>query len=77
MTGCQETIIPSSRLPALILGAGVNPEHLLVLETKIQLVSENAVRLKREIEYRGLSVVIFKRECLEAARKRRKTAKTS
>jgi indolepyruvate ferredoxin oxidoreductase alpha subunit len=72
MTGCQETMIPSSRLPALILGAGVEPEHLLELEAKKQLVEENAARLKKELEYRGLSVVIFRRECLEAFRKRRK-----
>jgi indolepyruvate ferredoxin oxidoreductase alpha subunit len=35
-------------------------------------VGENAARLKKEIEHRGLSVVIFRRECLEALRKRRK-----
>jgi indolepyruvate ferredoxin oxidoreductase alpha subunit len=72
MTGCQETILPSSQLRELILGIGINPEHLLELEAKKQLLEENTARLKREIEYRGLSVVIFKRECLEAARKRRK-----
>jgi indolepyruvate ferredoxin oxidoreductase alpha subunit len=72
MTGCQETMIPSSRLPALILGIGVAPEHLLELEAKKNLLAENTARLKKEMEYRGLSVVIFKRECLEAARKRRK-----
>ncbi|MDR0624175.1 MAG: indolepyruvate ferredoxin oxidoreductase subunit alpha [Treponema sp.] len=72
MTGCQETMIPSAKLPALILGAGVPPEHLLELEAKKQLVEENTARLKQEMEYRGLSVVIFRRECLEAFRKRRK-----
>jgi indolepyruvate ferredoxin oxidoreductase alpha subunit len=72
MTGCQETILPSSRLRELILGAGIGPEHLLELEAKKQLLEENAAALKREIEYRGPSVVIFRRECLEAFRKRRK-----
>jgi indolepyruvate ferredoxin oxidoreductase alpha subunit len=57
----------------LILGCGVKTEHLLELEAKKQLVDENAARLKTEIEYRGLSVVIFRRECLEALRKQRKT----
>ncbi|MDR1059263.1 MAG: indolepyruvate ferredoxin oxidoreductase, partial [Treponema sp.] len=74
MTGCQETILPSSRLRPLILGLGISAEHLLELEAKKQILEENTVRLKAEIEYRGLSVVIFKRECLEAARKRRKRA---
>ena len=71
MTGCQEPMIPPERLVPLILGLGVKADHLLELETKRQRVEENAARLKKEIEYRGLSVVIFRRECLEAARKRR------
>jgi indolepyruvate ferredoxin oxidoreductase alpha subunit len=72
MTGCQDTMIPSAKLGALLLGVGVKPEHLLELEAKRQLIDENAAALKKEIEYRGLSVVVFKRECLEAARKRMK-----
>jgi indolepyruvate ferredoxin oxidoreductase alpha subunit len=75
MTGCQPTMIPSEKLRGLLLGCGVKQEHLLELEARKQLVDENAARLKKEIEYRGLSVVVFKRECLEAARKSRKSAK--
>jgi indolepyruvate ferredoxin oxidoreductase alpha subunit len=69
MTGCQPTMIPSEKMRALILGCGVNPDHLLELEAKKQLIEQNAARLKAEIEHRGLSVVIFQRECLEALRK--------
>jgi indolepyruvate ferredoxin oxidoreductase alpha subunit len=72
MTGCQKTILPSSRLRELILGIGLEREHLLELEAKKQLIASNAELLKKEVEYRGVSVVIFKRECLEAARKRTK-----
>jgi len=72
MTGCQPTMVPSEKLRALLLGCGVKQEHLLELEARKHLVDENAERLKKEIEYRGLSVVVFKRECLEAARKSRK-----
>ncbi|MDR1955457.1 MAG: indolepyruvate ferredoxin oxidoreductase [Treponema sp.] len=73
MTGCQETMVPSAKLRDLIRGLGVPDEHLVELEAKKQLISENAVRLRAEITYPGLSVVIFTRECLEAARRRRKT----
>ena len=73
MTGCQETILPSDKLRDLIVGLGVKPEHVLELEAKTQLIEENTAKLKKEIEYRGLSVVIFQRECIEAFRKRRKT----
>ncbi|MCL2318821.1 MAG: indolepyruvate ferredoxin oxidoreductase subunit alpha [Treponema sp.] len=72
MTGCQETIVPSESLKGLILGLGVKSEHLAELEAKRQLFEENAARLKKEMEYPGLSVVIFRRECLEAFRKRNK-----
>ena len=41
------------------------------LEAKKMLIEENAAKLKNEIQYRGTSVVIFKRECLEALIKRR------
>jgi indolepyruvate ferredoxin oxidoreductase alpha subunit len=70
MTGCQETMVSSDSLKPLILGLGVNPAHVLELEAKRQFLEENAAKLKAELEYRGLSVVIFKRECLEAFRKR-------
>jgi indolepyruvate ferredoxin oxidoreductase alpha subunit len=73
MTGCQPTILPSENLSRLLLGCGVKREHLLELEAKKHLIEENAAKLKAEVEYRGLSVVIFKRECLEAFRKRQKS----
>jgi indolepyruvate ferredoxin oxidoreductase alpha subunit len=72
MTGCQTTMLGSDRLRPLILGLGLNPDHLLELEAKKQLLEENTEKLKKELLHRGLSVVIFKRECLEALRKRRK-----
>jgi indolepyruvate ferredoxin oxidoreductase alpha subunit len=75
MTGCQETIVPSAKLKDLILGCGVKAEHLVELEAKKQFLEENAAKLKAEFEYPGLSVVIFRRECLEAFRKRQKRDK--
>jgi indolepyruvate ferredoxin oxidoreductase alpha subunit len=72
MTGCQETIVQSENLARLIMGLGVKAEHFLELETKPALVEENSARLKKEMEYAGLSVIIFRRECLEALRRRRK-----
>jgi indolepyruvate ferredoxin oxidoreductase alpha subunit len=74
MTGCQSTAFPSAKLKALILGTGLDPAHYLELEAKKQFLDENAAKLKKEAEYRGLSVAVFKRECLEAARKRLKAA---
>jgi indolepyruvate ferredoxin oxidoreductase alpha subunit len=72
MTGCQPTMVPSDKLYNLIAGCGVDPQHILQLEAKNDKTDENAARLKAEVEYRGLSVVIFKRECIEALRKKKK-----
>jgi indolepyruvate ferredoxin oxidoreductase alpha subunit len=72
MTGCQETALPSSKLKPLLLGLGVDENHLAELETKAQNIEANAARLTAEIEYQGLSVVIFRRECLESLRIRKR-----
>ncbi|QQO08334.1 thiamine pyrophosphate-dependent enzyme [Breznakiella homolactica] len=72
MTGCQDTMLPSARLKDVVLGIGVHPDHVIELEAKRQLQDENAARFRTELEYPGLSVVFFKRECLEAFRKRKK-----
>ncbi|HNY22348.1 MAG TPA: thiamine pyrophosphate-dependent enzyme, partial [Treponemataceae bacterium] len=72
MTGCQPTMLPSSQLEKAVLGIGVDPKHLRVIEAKPGLVEENARILVEEAEYRGLSVVIMVRECLEAFRLRKK-----
>jgi indolepyruvate ferredoxin oxidoreductase alpha subunit len=72
MTGCQPTMLPSSQLEKAVLGIGVDPSHLRVIEAKPGLVEENARILMEEAEYRGVSVVIMVRECLEAFRLRKK-----
>jgi len=72
MTGCQPTMLPSSQLEKIVLGIGVDPSHVRVIDAKPNLVEENAKILIEEAEYRGVSVVIMVRECLEAFRLRKK-----
>ena len=72
MTGCQPTMLPSSQLKDLVLGLGVEAAHLRVIEAKPNMIEENAKILVEEAEYRGVSVVIMVRECLEAFRLRKK-----
>ncbi|MCL2834520.1 MAG: indolepyruvate ferredoxin oxidoreductase subunit alpha [Treponema sp.] len=74
MTGCQPTIAPFNQLKNIILGAGLKPEHLLELEAKPTCLEDNTAKLKKEMEYRGLSVIIFRRECVELFRKQRTAA---
>lgn len=72
MTGGQPTAIPSSRMEPLLQGLGVDPEHLHVLDTHPRKVERNAEILRREIDYRGLSVIVMVRECIETARDRKR-----
>jgi indolepyruvate ferredoxin oxidoreductase alpha subunit len=74
MTGGQPSALPSSRMGPLLLGLGVKPEHLHVLEAHPKHVARNAAILRREIEHRGLSVVVTVRECVETARDRKRRA---
>lgn len=77
MTGCQDTMLPSESLVPLLRGLGVEPEHVLVLEALKKNAESNLAAFKKEIEYRGLSVVIFRRECLEAFKARQKKARAA
>jgi indolepyruvate ferredoxin oxidoreductase alpha subunit len=77
MTGCQTTMIPSSQFRDLVIGLGVNPEHVIELDAMTNKQEENIIAFKKEMEYRGLSLVIFKRECLEAFRIRNKKNKAA
>jgi indolepyruvate ferredoxin oxidoreductase alpha subunit len=72
MTGCQPTIMPSDKIKGLIIGCGVKPERILELEAKPNLVQENAAKMKAEIQQKGVSVIILRRECIEAFRKNKK-----
>ena len=72
MTGCQPTIIPSSKFEQVVKGLGVEPEHVRTLLSNPGNIDANAGVLVEEAEYRGVSVVILARECLEAFRLRKK-----
>jgi indolepyruvate ferredoxin oxidoreductase alpha subunit len=69
MTGGQPTIRSSSDLEALVRGLGVPAGHLHVLETHPRRMAENTEILRREVNHRGLSVIIGVRECIETAKR--------
>jgi indolepyruvate ferredoxin oxidoreductase alpha subunit len=70
MTGAQDPIVPSSRLEQIVRGAGVPEEHLHVVDAHPRKVEANAGILRREMDHRGLSVVIARRECKVVAKRR-------
>ncbi len=69
MTGGQETILPSSRLEKVVLGLGIEKEHLHVVHTHRKEHQNNVEIMKKEMAYQGPSVIIAARDCIEHARK--------
>jgi indolepyruvate ferredoxin oxidoreductase, alpha subunit len=72
MTGQQPTAMADHRFAPTLLGLGVDPGHLHVVATHPRRVDELAQLIRKEMEHRGLSVIIAGRECIEAARKEKK-----
>lgn len=66
MTGGQETILFGEPLDKLILGMGIDPAHMRVINPIPKNHEENTRIIREEAEYRGPSVVIARRACLQA-----------
>ncbi len=77
MTGGQPTILPSSRLKDVVLGLGLDKSHLHVVNAHRRFTEENTGLIRKEIEHKGVSVIIAVRECIETAKKKRKTEVTA
>jgi len=65
MTGGQATMAAGDDLIRLLRGLGVRPEHLCVIEPLAKYHSENVERITREINHRGLSVIVARRACIQ------------
>jgi indolepyruvate ferredoxin oxidoreductase alpha subunit len=72
MTGTQDSMATGERLLAILRGLGVEDDHLHVIDPLPQHHRENVELIKKEVEHRGLSVVIPTRACIHLARKNRK-----
>jgi indolepyruvate ferredoxin oxidoreductase alpha subunit len=71
MTGGQETMLASARLPDVVEGLGIEKDHIHVVDAMKKYHDENVVILKKELAYEGPSVIITVRECIETLRKKR------
>jgi indolepyruvate ferredoxin oxidoreductase, alpha subunit len=72
MTGGQPTVLPSERIPAIVEGIGVDPDHIRLLDAHRKDHDRNVAVFKEEIAFEGPSVIIAVRECIETARKKKK-----
>jgi indolepyruvate ferredoxin oxidoreductase alpha subunit len=75
MTGLQPTAL-SNRLEPIATGIGVAPEHVRIVDIGPKAVSELAGVLREEIDHPGVSIVVAVRECIEAAKARRRAERT-
>ncbi len=69
MTGGQEVLATGDDLTRIIRGLGVDERHIVVLKAVPSAHEENVRLVRKEIEYRGLSVVVTQRACIHAKRR--------
>lgn len=73
MTGGQDSQ-GTGKLEDICLGIGVDPEHLHTIQSHPNNITEMKKLFKQEIDYKGLSVIISRRECIQTARRKVKQA---
>jgi indolepyruvate ferredoxin oxidoreductase alpha subunit len=72
MTGGQQSQA-TGRLYQICEGIGVEKEHLRTMIPLRKNHDENVRIMKEEFEYKGVSVIIASRECIQTATKRKKS----
>lgn len=65
MTGGQATLAAGDDLVRVVEGLGVPKEHIKQIEPLAKYHAENVATIKKEIEHRGLSVIIARRACIQ------------
>ena len=66
MTGGQDSSA-FGRIEDICVGVGVRKEHIFVLDPSPRSHTENMAIMKQELEYKGVSVIIPRRECIQTA----------
>ena len=71
MTGGQ-TSSAKGKIEDICKGIGVDPEHLRIIVPLKKNHDENVKIMKEKFEYKGTSVIIPRRECIQTFMKRKK-----
>lgn len=75
MTGGQDSA-GTNKFEAICLGLGVEPEHVRVVVPLPGNMAEITHTIREEIEYKGVSVIIPRRECIQTLNRKSKQRKT-
>ena len=73
MTGGQDSQ-GTGKLEEICLGLGVDPAHLKTIDSLPRNHEEMKQLFTEEFNYRGLSVIVSRRECIQTARRHAKKA---
>ena len=74
MTGGQDSA-GTGRLESICAGIGVDPAHIRVMIPLKKNYEEMKQIIREEIEYRGVSVLIPRRECIQTLTRKKKASK--
>jgi len=75
MTGGQQSHA-TNRLEEICRGLGVEVKHIRLMNPLRLHHEENRKMVSEELEYKGVSVIIARRECIQTASRRRKVKKS-
>jgi indolepyruvate ferredoxin oxidoreductase alpha subunit len=75
MTGGQSSQA-TGRIENICLGIGVSRDHLRMISPLKKNHQENVLVMKEEFEYKGVSVIIATRECIQTATRRKRQVKS-
>ena len=70
MTGTQRSMSTGSTLDQIILGTGISEDHFRVIEPIPRNHDQNVEVMRQELAFDGPSVVIARRACIEAQKKK-------
>jgi indolepyruvate ferredoxin oxidoreductase alpha subunit len=76
MTGGQKSQA-TGRIEQICTGIGVAPEHIRTIVPLRRNHEENAEIMKQEFEFRGVSVIIASRECIQTTTRRKKSGSSN
>lgn len=68
MTGGQDSQ-GTGKLEDICLGLGADPAHVRTIDSHPKNIEQMKALFREEIEYKGLSVIVSRRECIQTARR--------
>jgi len=73
MTGGQPTFLSGEKLERVIEGLGVEKKHIRTIIPLPKNHETNVQIMKEELDHKGLSVIIASRECVQQARRKKRS----